>query len=83
MLPASRGPCVGCRRVEGDALVVEGAELRLVPRERPFGVVHPLPGHRRVDVNVHGERPALQLGAGALGEHRAASQRDHGGLGRP
>ena len=67
--------------VDGQPRAVERVERLLVDRERPAALARPPPGGRGVDVEQHRERTPLQDRARRLGQHRAAAEGDHGGLG--
>ena len=73
---ASRGVLV-----DREPRAVERVERLLVDRERPPTLARPRPGGRGVDVEQHREGTPLQDRARRLGQHRAAAESDHGGLG--
>ena len=62
--------------------LVERVELGLVLCERPGAAGGPFPRRVRVDLEQHGERPVAELVADRRRLHRAAAERDHGGIGQ-
>ena len=67
--------------VDREPRAVERVERVLVDRERPPTLARPRPGGCGVDVEQHREGTPLQDRARRLGQHRAAPEGDHGGLG--
>ena len=65
-------------RVERRAALVQRMEARLLLRERPVSPTDAIPGGRRVDLDVNGQRVLAKRAADRLGLDRATAERDHG-----